>query len=78
MELPPDHLAVLEIVGSAPRTIHTLGVLDQKKRMSQLVGGSFDKDEVLAILQTLEQKGLIQHFPKIESWKATEKGREHL
>ncbi|MFX0113114.1 MAG: hypothetical protein ACFFB3_01060 [Candidatus Hodarchaeota archaeon] len=78
MELSVDHMAILEIVGSASRTMHTLGVLDQKKRMSKLVGGSFDKEEVLSILRALETKGLIKFLPDLDSWKLTEKGRELL
>lgn len=78
MKLPNDHLAILEIVGNSPRTIHALGVLDQKKRMSQLVGGAFDKDEVLSVLSALENKGMIQYLPDLDSWKITEKGREYL
>jgi hypothetical protein len=78
MELPADHMAILEIVGSVPRTMHTLGVLDQKKRMSQLVGGAFDKEEVLSILRALETKGLIKYLSNLDSWKLTEEGRELL
>ncbi|MHA2273784.1 MAG: hypothetical protein ACXACI_18195 [Candidatus Hodarchaeales archaeon] len=78
MNLSNDHLAILEIVGSAPRTIHTLGVLDQKKRMTQLVGGAFDKEEVLSGLSALENKGMIRYLSDLDAWKITEKGRGYL
>ncbi|MHA2495447.1 MAG: hypothetical protein ACXAEI_08155 [Candidatus Hodarchaeales archaeon] len=71
-------MAILEIVGSAPRTIHTLGVLDQKKRMTQLVGGAFDKEEVLSGLSALENKGMIRYLSDLDAWKITEKGRGYL
>ena len=77
MDLSSDLVNILEIVGTT-RTMHTLGVLDQVKRMTQVVGGSFDKEEVLSMLKTLENKGLLRYLPKIESWKITEEGTDYI
>jgi hypothetical protein len=46
--------------------------------MTQLVGGAFDKEEVLSGLSALENKGMIRYLSDLDAWKITEKGRGYL
>lgn len=72
-----EELTVLEIVGQRT-SMHTLGVLDQVKQMTALTGSAFDKDVVMGRLNSLKDKGLISYIDKLDSWKITDDGKDHV
>ena len=68
---------ILEIVASE-RSVHTLHILDQIKKMTLITKTTFDQNAVTEALKILQKKGLILHIEKIDSWKITETGKEEL